>query len=123
MGRGDLAWVVVFIAAAGAAAYVATQLPSIISPQPTQLVTVSGHVVTTGLGTSPTQIKFSDQGNHQVYTVPIVNGNYTTSLYSGETYNVSVFFHGLLGTGTSKNCQSVIEIPSGSGAYAYNVTC
>ena len=122
MDMSDIVWIVVVVAITGAAAYVLSQVPAYFSP-PAQLATVSGHVTTTGFATSPKRITFISQDTHQTYTVPIVNGNYSTSLYAGETYNVSVYFHGILGTATSRNCQSVITIPSGTGVYTHNITC
>lgn len=65
---------------------------SVLSAQ----VFVSGSVVTTGLGTHPTEIQFVDQQTAITYTGSLSGTSYSITLQNQHTYTVTVHWAGLL---------------------------
>jgi hypothetical protein len=86
------AYSVTITATGGGATHSTSYTISVLSAQ----VYVSGTVVTTGLGTHPTQIQFADQQTGLTYTGSLSDTSYSITLQNQHTYTVTVSWAGLL---------------------------
>lgn len=86
-------------------------------------VTVSGTVTTTGFGTSPTQIQFTDAQTSVTYTGTMSGHTYSISLQNQHTYNVVLYWQGLLGSsGTVHRDGLNVNAPVGSNTMTQDYT-
>jgi hypothetical protein len=89
---------------------------------PPTTVTVSGSVSTVGAGTSPYKIEFDDIGTSVGYSTTVSSGAYSISLTNLKTYNVVVYWTGILGS--SGTCSGgTLNLQSSSGIWNTSYSC
>jgi hypothetical protein len=89
---------------------------------PPTAVTVSGSVSTVGAGTSPLKIEFDDISTGGGTSTTVSSGSYSISLANLTTYNVIVFWTGVLGSSGTCN-GGTLTLQSPNANWSANYSC